>query len=377
MSKKLFLILFILLFMQVAYAQEEVCVVYFYSKFCGHCKEIKPFIDELEIKYQDQIMIHRFDVSAPGNMSVFNNFCIANEYSGRGVPTLGINDKILVGSKNIEDNLEKEIQAGLDMDEKICMIDDQNICPIHNNNNTRPVDTDPVIQDLNKIEWYSILPLIFFTGLGDGINPCAFAVLLFVMAFLQQISHNKKRLLKITTGYVFAVLVTNILLGIFYFYTSIQIGFPLIIRYIAITLAIIAGLINIKDFFFYGKGFSLKIPSKSKRYIEGLAQKATLPSAIILGGLVALLEAPCSIPIYLTVLEVLKGHGYNIIQVLPYVFIYNIMFILPLIVLAGLIYYGAQAHALETWRQKYRRWMKLSIGLILIGLALAMLFGFL
>jgi len=377
MSKKVILILFILLFMQVAYAQEDLCVTYFYSKFCGHCKEIKPFMDELENKYQGQIMFHRFDVTAPENMSIFNKFCIANEYSGRGVPTLGINNRILVGSKQIKDNLENEILAGFEMDEKICMIEDQNICPIHNNNKTRPADTDPVIPNLEEIEWFSILPLIFLTGLGDGINPCAFAVLIFVMAFLQQISHNKKRLIKITIGFITAVFVMNILLGVLYFYTSLQLGFPLIIRYIAITLAVIAGLINIKDFFFYGKGFSLKIPTKSRRHIEKLAQKATLPSAIILGGLVALLEAPCSIPIYLTVLEVLKGHGYNIIQVFPYVLIYNLMFILPLILLAGLIYYGAEADALESWRKKYRRWMKLSIGLILIALALAMLLGFL
>jgi len=374
MKKIIFALLFVVLATSI-YASEEVCIAYFYSKTCGHCQSIKPFLDEVEETYGDRIGIHRLDVATPGNMSLFTKFCTDNDYSGRGVPTLGINDKILIGTVQIREQLIPEIERALASDIDICPIDEANFCPLHNS--TGIAQTDPVLSGVDDLKWYSIIPLILFTGLGDGINPCAFAVLIFIMAFLQQISKNKKRLVKITVAYVIAVLTTNIGLGVLYYYTSVQIGFPLIIRYIAIALAIIAGAINIKDFFFYGKGFSLRIPKKSKRAIEGLAQKATLSSAIVLGGLVALLEAPCSIPIYLTVLEVLKGSGYGIIGVMPYILLYNLMFIIPLLFVAGMVYYGTQADALEKWRTKYRRWMKLSIGLILIGLAMAMLFGWL
>ena len=49
------------------------------------------------------------------------------------------------------------------------------------------------------------LPLIVVAGLVDGINPCAFAVLIFLLTFLLSISNRKKRMLKAGIVYIFAV----------------------------------------------------------------------------------------------------------------------------------------------------------------------------
>jgi cytochrome c biogenesis protein CcdA len=351
-----------------------VCIVYFYSDTCPHCQNIKPFLNEMELKYGDKVSITRYEVSQPENVALYNKFCTAKNYSGKSIPLLGINDKFFVGEDNIKYNLESEIIKGIDSETKICPIEGMGVCHEINetsvNGNT---DADPLIPQVGKIlSFKTILPVVMFAGLADGINPCAFAVLLFIMAFLQQISGNKKRLLKITISYIAAFLIMNILVGVLYFYTSMQLGYPAIIRTIAIILAIIAGLINIKDFFFYGKGFSLEIPKKAGKHIERLAMKATIPAAILLGSLVAILEAPCSIPIYLTVIEVLKSQGQMLFQVMPYILLYNLMFILPLVILAIIIYVGAEAKALEKWRESNRRYMKLALGIILIMLAILM-----
>lgn len=349
--------------------ENSVCIVYFYSPTCAHCHNIKPLISNLEKKYRDEIFITKLDVSEPKNVAIYNQFCTAQEYSGNEIPMIAVNDVVLIGEIEIRKHLEDEIERGMLLEEKICPIEGMSC---HSGNST---GTEPLLFGVDRLSFISLLPLVMITGIGDGINPCAFAVLLFIMAFLQEISGNKRRLLRVTIGYIASFMVVNILLGVIYYLTSIRLGAPDLIRNIAIGFAILAGLINLKDVFAYGRGFSLEIPKFSKRYIESLASKASVPASIVLGGLVAILEAPCSVPIYLTVLEVLKGQGMNVVQIMPHIIIYNIMFILPIAVLAFFIYYGAEAKALEGMRTRYRRLMKLSLAVILFVLAGLMIAG--
>lgn len=349
--------------------ENKVCLIYFYSEKCGHCENLKPFLEEVINKYGDSIIITKLDVSNPENVAIYNQLCSFREYTGHEIPLLALNNIVLVGEDEIRKNLETEIIWGLQQEDKICPLADMT-CP-----NGNASGTDEMISGVKEMTFFAVLPLIMITGLGDGINPCAFAVLLFIMAFLLEISGSKRRLKRVTLSYIISFMIVNIGLGLFYFWTSIQIGHPGTIRYMAIGFAVFAGLINLKDFFAYGKGFSLEIPKFSKKYIESLAAKASIPAALIMGSLVALLEAPCSVPIYLTVLEVLKGQGRTLLNIMPHILIYNIMFILPIAVLAIFIYYGAEAKAFEEWRQKHKKFLKLSLAIILFVLAGLMVFG--
>jgi cytochrome c biogenesis protein CcdA len=92
---------------------------------------------------------------------------------------------------------------------------------------------------------------------------------------------------------------------------------------------------------------SLGIPSSAKDYLLSLIHKASVPASVVLGASVAVLEAPCSIPIYLTVIEVLKGAGRTLGAVFPYILAYNLMFILPLVVLSFAVYRGYDAKIFE------------------------------
>jgi cytochrome c biogenesis protein CcdA len=144
-----------------------------------------------------------------------------------------------------------------------------------------------------------------------------------------------------------------------------------------IAISLFAGVINIKDFFYYGKGITLGIPKKTKKYLMGLINRASVPASFILGVSVAILEAPCSVPIYLAVIEILKAEGSTLAAVFPYVLIYNLMFILPLVVLSLAVYFGYKAEYFEKASLKNKRYMKLIIGIILIILAIVLLLGWL
>ena len=110
------------------------------------------------------------------------------------------------------------------------------------------------------------LELVIATALADSINPCVFGVLIFLLAYMLAVFKNKHRMLLAGLVYIAAVYLTYFLLGvgIFTFIRSTGLGVPF--YYFAAVIAILAGLVEVKDFFFYGKGFSLQIiPGASQR----------------------------------------------------------------------------------------------------------------
>lgn len=219
-------------------------------------------------------------------------------------------------------------------------------------------------KDSNSVTFWSVI----IAGIIDSVNPCAFGVLIFLMASLLKMG-SSKRALRAGLIYSFVVFVVYFSIGLilykvidlfsatpyfYYFYISVA------------AMIFLLGIVQLKDVFFYGKGFTLKISSKVKPLIENFMSKGTLVSIIILGILVSLFELPCTGEIYIGILTLMSVHnafGYL------YLVIYNIIFVLPLIILTYLIYKGTSTEKLQGWTVSNRKYMKLVSGLLLIGLA--------
>jgi len=218
------------------------------------------------------------------------------------------------------------------------------------------------------------LPLVVSAGLIDGINPCAFAVLIFLLAFLVEVSGSKKRMIKAGSAYILAVYVTYLLAGLGLLSVIKLTGYTGVVAKVAAVVAILAGLVNIKDYFFYGKGFSLQIPKSQKQNIEALVKKANVPAAITLGFLVSMVELPCTGGVYLAVLALLAENASRA-TAFAYLLAYNLMFVLPLIVISALVVGGMKAQHLEQLRSGRRGTMKLVLGLFMVALGTWMLLG--
>ncbi|MBU2633892.1 MAG: cytochrome c biogenesis protein [Nanoarchaeota archaeon] len=342
------------------------CIVYFYGEGCNKCAKIKPFIDEIEVKYGGKVHISRLEIYHNlNNYNAYNRFCGINGIvlEERGIPLVAIGNDYLMGVSAIEDNLEIKIEEYLGK-ERMCPLDTMNC---HDVNITKG-DSEPIVD--KKIS----LPLVLATGLIDGINPCAFAVLIFLLMFLFEISGSRKRMFKAGMVYILAVYITYFVAG-FGLLSVIQFsGFSGVIFKIAAILAILFGLVNLKDYFWYGKGFSLKIPELSKGVIEKWTKKANIPAAIVLGFLVSMFELPCTGGVYLAILAMLAS-SVTKVQAIGYLLIYNLMFILPLIIILVLVLKGMKAEHLENWRKSKRNLMKLLLGLLMLVLGIGMLLG--
>ncbi|MBI4177139.1 MAG: hypothetical protein HY516_02130 [Candidatus Aenigmarchaeota archaeon] len=227
------------------------------------------------------------------------------------------------------------------------------------------------------------LGIVVAAALADSINPCVFGVLIFLLAYMTRVFKNKNRMLLAGIIYIIAVYITYFLLGVGIFTLAYTAGFAKQFYWFAAVVAIAAGLFEIKDFFWYGKGFSLQIipggAERIKRYsklMERMETKHPLLSLLVaafLGVFVVFVELPCTGAPYLAILGMLSSGDYA--TGVPLLLIYNLVFILPLIVIVGLVYAGYTFKTLENWRKKHRALMRLLIGLFLMSLGAYMIWA--
>ena len=220
------------------------------------------------------------------------------------------------------------------------------------------------------------LNLFFVIGaaLVDSVNPCAFGVLIFLLAFLSEKAKNARRMLVQGMLYIFAVFTTYLVAGLILLPFIRKLGsFSVISYYVLAGIIAIAGLLEIKDFFWYGRGWSLAIlPGEAERIKKYVAKVSDNPAtALFLGFFVALVELPCTGFAYLAVLGLIGISGLTLNNFMLLI-LYNLIFVLPLIIILWAVYKGMSTEAFEEWRQKHKRWMRLAIGLVLLALATAM-----
>ena len=202
----------------------------------------------------------------------------------------------------------------------------------------------------------------------DAINPCAIGVLILMISVVLSSGGSVKRMLGIGFLYTFAVFFTYLVsgLGLIYFFSNVPI---VIAEYISIAVGLFivaAGVFEIKDYFWYGRGFSLAIPAVFAKMIHDYSERVTVPSVIFLGAFVSAVELPCTGAPYLAIITILSQY-FDFTAFLMLV-IYNIVFVSPLIVILILVASGMQLQRLKAWKQEARGTMRLFIGLLLVAL---------
>lgn len=219
------------------------------------------------------------------------------------------------------------------------------------------------------------LPIFIGAAIVDSINPCAFGVLIFLLSYLTEKAGSKAKLLLHGLTYIFAVFLTYLLAGILLLPLIGSLGRTSVIIYAVLgVIVIISGLVEIKDFFWYGKGPSLTLlPGSSQRlkhYVSKISD--SIFSAFWLGVFVALVELPCTGAVYLAILSIMALSGITTLNI-ELLLLYNIIFVLPLVVILISFVYGMKSERIEAWRKAHRAVMRLIIGAVLVALGVWML----
>lgn len=213
-----------------------------------------------------------------------------------------------------------------------------------------------------------VLGLVLGTAAIDSINPCAIGVLILMISVILGGHKSAGKMLYLGGFYIFSIFLTYLLagLGLLYFLGSI----PLFVtEYISITVGtiiVLFGLIEIKDYFWYGRGFSLGIPVVFAKKIHDMAANISVPGVILTGVFVAVVELPCTGAPYLAIITILSTN-FNFMAFLMLV-LYNVVFVLPLFVILLLVAGGTKLPSIKEWKQESRGFMRLATGFLLVGL---------
>lgn len=350
--KKIFLVLPLLILI-ACLVSAQTTVHYFYGQGCPHCANVEGsgVLEDVELS---NVSVARYEIYHNQiNVKIFNDFSdkLGLSRYKRGIPFVVIqcngNISYLLGDNQIINNLKKSVETC----EGTGLVEN---------------GISPINPSQQKITLWSII----IGALIDSINPCAFAVLVFLLIGLLAVG-SRKRMLRIAFVYITAVYITYFFAGLGLF-KAIQ-SLTAVTRYIYFASGIIvmaAGIIEIKDFFWYGKGISLEIPKSLRPFVQKMAEQGTLPAAIIMGFLVSLFELPCTGGIYLAILTMMSISKSFAIS---YLLLYNFIFILPLIIITLVVYHGTSPEKVDKFRLKERKWMKLAAGLVLVALGLYIL----
>jgi len=234
------------------------------------------------------------------------------------------------------------------------------------------------------------LTILEITGLAlvDSINPCAFAVLIFLLSTMFMYNPTKKYRL-LLGGASFA-------LGIFAFYLVIGVGLLLGIKSVlAVTglrnvyiygafglFSIALGLFNLKDFISYGSlGFTMEVPMRWRPKMLGTMDKvllskiATVPGAFVAGVLVTAFLLPCITGPYFVAGSLLKDLPLG--SAVAWLSYYNFLFVLPMLIITALVYFSfTSIGKASEFREKNIKRLHLIAGILLIIVGIFMLSSF-
>ena len=105
-------------------------------------------------------------------------------------------------------------------------------------------------------------------------------------------------------------------------------------------VAIVMGLLNLKDYFWYGKGFLMEVPMSWRPSLKGLIRSVTSPGgAFAIGFLVSLFLLPCTSGPYIVILGMLAKRVLDV-KAISYLFLYNLIFVSPMVLISVAVYRG-------------------------------------
>lgn len=310
----------------------KVYIDFFY--YCKHaiCLEVEGFLDSLSKQYN--LVIIKHELSDPKESELFKKF---NDVYASNItiihPTVFIGENYYTSPEEIYKNLESEITNCI---KNGCINPREKVESAFGN-----VTEGNIIEllGLGSIDLSQIsLPVftVIIAGM-DGFNPCAFFVLFFLLGMLIY-AGSRKRMLLIGGIFVFFSGLIYFLFMSAWLNFFLLVGQIMIITTIAGIVAIAAGVINIKDFFFFKRGVSLVISESKKfdlfRRMRRVLKETSTPSVILATIVLAVAantyELLCTLGFPMVYTRALTLYSLTLWEYYLYLVLYNLIYVIPL-----------------------------------------------
>jgi len=217
-----------------------------------------------------------------------------------------------------------------------------------------------------------LLPAVVVTGLLDSVNPCAFAVILLLIAFLFTLRKSRGRIMQLGLVYIGMIFLVYFAIGLGLLGAVRLSNEPHLVARLGAWLLIGLGVLNLVEHYVPQFPIRLHMPAFAGARARELIAKASLPATIAAGALVGLCTFPCSGGIYVSVITLLNAKT-TMAWGVGYLALYNVMFVLPLIAILMAAGNRVTAKAWAGWERQHALDIRLWYGLAMVTLGFAML----
>ncbi|MEA3326536.1 MAG: hypothetical protein U9R53_04410 [Chloroflexota bacterium] len=345
---------------------DENCVVdapiflaYFYQTGCKECSRVEADLTYLRSQYP-QIQVVDFNIYDHADLTAWMTERIDPDITFQS-PALFIGDQFLFGEEIIPENIIPILEEYQETGAKAVWL---SYDPETGQQN--------IIERFKNMGWLAIVA----AGLVDGINPCAFATLIFFVSYLTLSGRKGKEVLLVGGSFT---------LGVFLAYLAVGLGLYQILEMVGSTLDTIAKVVYaltgllcltlaVLSFLDYQKArkgeagdMMLKLPEPLRKRINATIRKGRSARNYIIGAftagvLISFLELACTGQVYLPTIIFVSSIPELRLKAFLYLILYNLLFILPLVIIFILVYYGTTSKQLTEFFQKKAAVVKLAMG---------------
>jgi cytochrome c biogenesis protein CcdA/thiol-disulfide isomerase/thioredoxin len=350
-------------------AEKAIHMAYFEQAGCQECARTSYDLRVAQSQYP-QLVVDSFSMEEAENKAL--NEWLSEKYDvpeeqRLSTPMLFVGEDVLIGSEatlnNILAAVGKYAQTGAEPTWE---------------------DFDAAQAEQSLIDRFRSFGLLTVLGAGliDGLNPCAFATLVFFISYLAFTGRRGRDILFVGIAFALGVFLTYLLVGVgllkivqsLSFFTALGRWVYLLTAALCVVLA----AFTFRDYLKARQGqvtdMALSLPLGLRRRIhkvirEGSQVRAFVAMAFFTGFLVSLLELACTGQVYLPTIMFVMSVPELAGQALLYLVLYCVMFILPLIVVFVLSYLGTTSDQLGAFINRHTAAIKLATALLFVALA--------
>lgn len=228
------------------------------------------------------------------------------------------------------------------------------------------------------------VPVVLSSGFADGLNPCAFALLVLFATYTLTLVNSvtadgsatveaRRRLLGAGSLYVGAVWITYFIIGLGLLSFLSWLGQDHLVTRIAAILAVGMALWMLKDVFLPGVGPSMAAPAGTHGRMHKAIERGGLAGMLIAGVLVGICTVPCSGAIYLAIVAVLHASGGGMTG-LALLALYNLAYIAPLVLMLAAVSNRRVLGRMGRWNRANSPWVKAGLAIAVVAMSFGLLY---
>ena len=235
-----------------------------------------------------------------------------------------------------------------------------------------------MIDQFRNMTWLTVV----LAGLVDGLNPCAFATLIFFVSYLTISGRKNREVIIVGISFTLGVFIAYLVIGLGFYKVLDLLGniLNVVARWVygfTALLCIALAVFSFMDVAKARKGklkdMSLNLPEGLRKRINSVIRKGRDTNRYVIGAfatglVISLLELACTGQVYLPTIIFVSSMPELRLRAIFYLIIYNLLFILPLVVVFILAYFGTSSKELTRFLQKHAATVKIGLGLLFFAL---------